>query len=34
MHQQPKNWMALLAQCAQAMLDLKNVKHVSKLFAN
>jgi hypothetical protein len=30
MHQQRKNWMAQHAQCARAMLDLKNVKLVSK----
>jgi hypothetical protein len=29
-----KKLMVQFAQCAQAMLALKNVKHVSKLFAN
>jgi hypothetical protein len=29
MHQQPKSWMGLPAQCARVMLDLKNVKLVS-----
>jgi hypothetical protein len=30
MHLRRKSWMALPAQCARVMLDLKNVKLVSK----